>query len=72
MKIWDLLIFELEKSQSGSPLPLFDNLVLVACVAFSAQAIDLLFCAKYCLTRAMLHKNLYVYKCTDSMYIDCV
>ena len=37
-------------------LPLFDNLVLVAGVALSAQAIDLLFSVKHSLTRATLHK----------------
>ena len=43
-------------------LPLFDNLVLVAGVAFSAQAIDLLFSVKHSLTRATLHKYLYVHR----------
>ena len=50
-------------TQFGSPLPLFDNLVLVAGVAFSAQAIDLLFSVKHSLTRATLHK--YPYVCTQ-------
>ena len=50
-------------SQFGSPLPLFDNLVLVAGVAFSAQAIDLLFSVKHSLTRATIHK--YPYVCTQ-------
>ena len=45
-----------------SALPLFDNLVLVAGVAFSAITIDLLFIVKHSLTRATLHKYLYVHR----------
>ena len=44
-------------------LPLFDNLVLVAGIAFSVQAIDLLFSVKHSLTMATLHK--YPYACTQ-------
>ena len=42
---------------------------MVTGVAFSAQAIiDLLFSVKHSLTRAMLHKYLYVHR----LYIDCI
>ena len=48
-------------------LPLFNNLVLVTGVAFSAQAIiDLLFSVKHSLTRATLYKYLYV--CTQIVH----